>query len=62
MGQPSLTRSVSNCEKRPIGSNGGFGYRSINDDIEVALLESVVLAQWLCAEKSKQLRRQRVAC
>ena len=60
MGQPSLTRSVSNCEKRPIGSNGGFGYRSISDDIEVALLESAVLAQWLCAEKSKQLRRQRV--
>lgn len=62
MGQPSLTRSVSNCEKRPIGSNGGFGYRTINDDIEVALLESVVLAQWLCAEKSKQIRRQRVVC
>lgn len=62
MGQPSLTRSVSNCEKRPIGSNGGFGYRSINDDIEVALLESAALAQWLCAEKSKQIRKQRIRC
>lgn len=58
--QPSLTRAVSNCEKRPIGANGGFGYRSINDDIEVALMDSVILAQWICAEKSKQLRKQRV--
>lgn len=59
-GQPSLVRSATNCEKRPIGSNGGFGYRSISDDIEVALLESVVLAQWVCQEKSKQIRRQRI--
>lgn len=25
MGQPSLTQSVSNCQKRLIGSNGGYG-------------------------------------
>src|SRR5699024_218851 len=26
--QPSLYQVVTNCEKRNIGSNGGFGYRS----------------------------------
>ena len=25
--QPSLEKVVTNCEKRTIGSNGGFGYR-----------------------------------
>lgn len=61
MNQPSLTRSVSNCEKRQIGSNGGFGYRSINDAVEVALLDSVILAQWACGE-SKEHRKQRIRC
>jgi phage terminase large subunit-like protein len=60
MGQPSLTQSVSNCEKRPIGSNGGFGYKSLNDQIDVSLLESVVLAHWLCAT-TKEQKKQRVS-
>ncbi|MBD3879005.1 MAG: terminase, partial [Quinella sp. 1Q5] len=29
MGQPSLAQAVTNCEKRAVGSNGGFGYRSL---------------------------------
>lgn len=61
MNQPSLTRSASNCEKRQIGSNGGFGYRSINDGIEVALLDSVILAQWACGE-SREKKIQRIRC
>lgn len=50
MGQPSLKASATNCEKRAIGSNGGFGYKSLRDDIDVTLLESAVLAVWLCIE------------
>ena len=46
MNQPALMQSVSNVEKRAIGSNGGFGYQSMNDDIEVALMESMILANW----------------
>lgn len=46
MNQPALMQSVSNVEKRAIGSNGGFGYQSLNDGIEVALMESMILANW----------------
>lgn len=58
--QPSLTQAVSNCEKRAIGSNGGFGYRSIKDGVEVALLDSVALAYWQCAE-SKEKKKQKIS-
>lgn len=53
--QPSLTQSISNCEKRPIGSNGGFGYRSIKQGVDVSLVDSVILAHWLCCtQKAKK--------
>ncbi len=54
MGQPSMVNSVTNCEKRPIGSNGGFGYRSINESYDIALMDSMILAQWMCGTKTKQ--------
>lgn len=59
MNQPSLTQSISNSEKRNIGSNGGFGYRSIKEGVEIALLDSVILAYWKCSE-SKEKKKQRV--
>ncbi len=48
--QPSLRQSVSNCEKRTIGTAGGFGYKSIREDIDVCLLDSVILAHWAAAD------------
>lgn len=60
MGQPALTQVVSNCEKRAIGSNGGFGYRSILDGAAIELMESVVLACWACSE-SKEKRKQKIS-
>ncbi|MCR8969283.1 DEAD/DEAH box helicase family protein [Facklamia sp. 7083-14-GEN3] len=57
--QPSLTQVVTNCEKRPIGSSGGFGYRSQFEDHEIALMDSMILAYWACVE-SKPKRKQRV--
>lgn len=60
MAQPGLVESVTNCEKRAIGSNGGFGYRSIKEGADVALLESAVLAIWICKEKGKKRKIQRV--
>ncbi len=59
-GQPSLIQVVSNCEKRPIGSNGGFGYKSQIEENDIALLDSVILAHWLCSE-SKAPIKQKIA-
>lgn len=60
MGQPSMIYSVTNCEKRTIGSNGGFGYRSINEAYDIALMDSMILAQWICGQKTKKTaKRQR---
>ena len=62
MGQPSLICSVTNCEKRPIGSNGGFGYRSINESYDIALMDSMILAQWICGQKTKRsVTRQKIS-
>ena len=62
MGQPSLMCAVTNCEKRPIGSNGGFGYRSINENYDIALMDSMILAQWICGQKTKKsTTRQKIS-
>lgn len=60
MNQPSLTQAVSNCEKRAIGSNGGFGYRAQREDIEIALLDSVIYAYWACKEY-KEKKKQKIS-
>ena len=63
MGQPSMVSSVCNCEKRAIGSNGGFGYRTINDAYDIAIMDSMILAQWVCGEQTKRReKRQRASC
>lgn len=59
MGQPSVEQIISNCEKRAIGSNGGFGYKAQKEGIEVAILDSIVLAYWACSI-SKEKKKQRV--
>ena len=56
--QPSLAQSVSNCQKRAIGSNGGFGYQSTNDNIEISLMDSMILAHWKCAMSKEKKRQQ----
>lgn len=58
MGQPSLTQIVSNSEKRPIGSNGGFGYKSQFDDYDVALMDSMILAYWACVESKTKVKQK----
>lgn len=56
-GQPALTQSVSNCEKRAIGSSGGFGYSSLKESIDVSLLESTILALWGATEHKERQRQ-----
>ncbi|HEM3683780.1 TPA: terminase [Streptococcus suis] len=59
-GQPSLQRVVTNCDKRNIGSNGGFGYRSHFDDMDISLMDSALLAHWACVT-TKPKKKQRIS-
>ena len=57
--QPSLTKVVTNCEKRLIGSGGGFGYKSQFEDNDISLMDSALLAHWICSI-SKPAKKQRI--
>lgn len=57
-GQPSLVQVVSNCEKRAIGSRGGFGFSAQREGIEIALMDSAILAFWRC-HTAKEHKKQR---
>lgn len=58
--QPSLTTVVTNCDKRNIGTSGGFGYKSLFDDMDICLMDSALLAHWAChntkPKKVQQIR------
>lgn len=58
--QTSLTQSISNCQHRPIGSNGGFGFKSIKSTIDSTLIDATALAVWSCSE-SKEKKKQKVS-
>lgn len=55
--QPSLEQVISNCEKRNIGSKGGFGYQSIREGVDIALLDSVIFAYWICKETKEEKKK-----
>lgn len=57
--QPSLFQIVTNCEKRPIGTSGGFGYKSQIEENDIALMDSMILAHWACAE-AKESKKQKI--
>jgi phage terminase large subunit-like protein len=58
MGQPSLVQIVSNCEKRAIGTNGGFGFKSILDGASIELMDSMILAYWKCATAKERVKQK----
>lgn len=58
--QPSLVHVVTNCDKRQIGTNGGFGYRSIMPDSDISLMDSVILAHWAVNEL-KEPKKQKIS-
>lgn len=60
MGQPSVEQSASNCEKRLIGTGGGFGYKSLREEVEISILDSIILAHWICAT-SKEKKKQSIS-
>lgn len=44
-GQPALDASATETEKRPIGNNGGWGFKS-SDTADATLIEAAALAYW----------------
>lgn len=60
-GQESLQQIVTNCEKRPIGSNGGFGYRSLVESYDIAIMDSMILAYWLCVTAKEVTTKQSIS-
>lgn len=59
-GQPSLAQVVGNCEKRRLGTKGGYGFKALKEEMEIALLDSVILAHWACLN-FKPRKKQRVS-
>lgn len=58
--QPSLREVATNSQKRTIGTNGGFGYKSLYDDKDICLLDSCILANWLLSTvKNKRVQKIR---
>lgn len=60
MEQSAVDQIVNHCEKRAIGNNGGFGYKSQLEGADISILDSMILAYWL-AHESKAERKQRVS-
>lgn len=60
MGQPALVQAVSNCEKRAIGSGGGFGFKALLEGVRIELMDSMILACWKCSEH-KTRRKQKIS-
>ena len=54
MAQPSLDAVITNCEKRSIGTNGGFGYKCLDPNREIVLMDSVILAHWACVSTKEK--------
>lgn len=61
MTQPGVDDIVTNCEKRPIGSAGGFGYKSIKVGADISILESIILAIWGLEKFKEPKRKQRIS-
>ena len=61
MGQPALTQVVTNCEHRTIGSNGGYGFRSILEGADISLMDAVILACWAAEEFKERPTAQKMS-
>ena len=59
MHQSAVTQVVTHCERRKIGANGGLGYQSSLDGADIALLDSMILAHWICSEVKAEKKKQK---
>ncbi|MDO4800616.1 MAG: hypothetical protein Q4A15_00475 [Prevotellaceae bacterium] len=60
MPQPALDIAVTNCEKKKYGNRGAFIYVPNVDSIDITVMESTILAFWLC-NNAKEQKGQRVS-
>ena len=60
-GQESLKQVVTNCEKRPIGTQGGYGFKSLVETYDIALMDSMILAYWLCVTTKTDIPKQSIS-
>lgn len=60
-GQESLRQIVTNCERRPIGTNGGFGYKSLVETYDIAIMDSMILAYWACNTTKDNVPKQSIS-
>lgn len=60
MHQSAVTQVVTNCERRKIGANGGLGYQSSLEGADIALLDSMILAHWICTETKAEKKKQHI--
>lgn len=58
MQQPAVVQVVTNCAKRPIGSSGGFGFKSQSLDYDISIMDSLILASW-CVDAFKPAEGRR---
>lgn len=58
MEQSAASQVITNCEKRAIGSHGGFGYQSQLQGADISILDSMALAYWICADSKEPIRQQ----
>lgn len=61
MGQEGLKSVVTNCDHRPIGSQGGFGYKSLIETNDITMMESMILAFWICATTKEKKKKQMIS-
>lgn len=61
MEQSAATQVITNCEKRAIGSKGGFGYASQLDGADISILDSMALAHWQCVECKTEKKKQQIS-
>lgn len=59
-GQYTLADVVTNCKRRTIGSRGGFGYASLIDGQDIAIMDAVIFAYYSC-KTVKERKPQRVS-
>ena len=62
MNQPALAQVVENCDRRPIGNNGGFGYKSILEEADVSIMDSAILAVWAAERWEEKPTKQKMTC
>lgn len=60
MPQPTLDVAVTNCEKKKYGNRGAFIYVPNVETIDITIMESAVLAHWLCLN-TKERKGQTVS-